>query len=337
MNTKSRSRARLSMPVTHYRAARPRPSSKRKAKTNTVPLSSSSLSSPSAPVKRRKSASRTVSPILDVPSSDAPSTPESSARKKVSSTFVVPDSLAAIREQYRVRQDVLRAQLVLGNQAHAIARRTLGKNKDDEVTPAELKEHTPPWIKTMIELPMAQRKHLERDIEKAVKALEIWKQFGEGVRGFGALSMGALIGERAIPSDFPTVAKLWKYMGMAVINGERQRKCADRDKAIEHAYCPRRRALMFVIGDTLIRAKGEYKAIYDARKPLEAAKLDKEGKPVRPIVAHKRAKRYMEKRLLREFWKAWRRVYGESSVRDAVSSFKALPDSLPLAAAGAEC
>ena len=336
MNTKSRHKATarvspfVSAPCAETPSAR---SSEARATLSTIGRVLPKNASPS----RRKSARVDLLPSIVVPFSDALSTPESSARRRLSPIRSVPDSLAAIRELYRVRQDILRAQLVLGNQAHAIARRTLGKKKDDEITAAELKECTPPWLTAMIDTPKKLRKYHESRIEKAVKSLDIWKQFGEGVRGFGALSMGALIGERAIPSDFPTVAKFWKYMGMAVINGERQRKCADRDKAIEHAYCPRRRALMFVIGDTLIRAKGEYKAIYDARKPLEAAKLDKDGKPVRPIVAHKRAKRYMEKRLLREFWKAWRRVYGESSADDIMSPYVSAPDSLPLAAAGAEC
>ena len=46
-------------------------------------------------------------------------------------------------------------------------------------------------------------------------------------------------------------------------------------------------------------------ALYVERKAYELAR-EVDGKPMTAMHAHNRAKRYVEKRLLRELWKAWR-------------------------------
>ncbi len=102
-------------------------------------------------------------------------------------------------------------------------------------------------------------------------------------------------------------------MGMAVIGGERQRRVAG-EGAIEHGYVARRRSLMWNIGECLIKAQvrkdpadetkriaiGSYGQVYLDRKAYEQTRTESLA------LAHNRAKRYMEKRLLRELWKAWR-------------------------------
>jgi hypothetical protein len=211
----------------------------------------------------------------------------------------VRDQVSVIRELYRQRQDLLNAEGTLARQINRIVARTLKKT---EVTPAEIKAHAPSILLDMKAVPHAAKAALEKQITKLVRQLPAWQQWGEGVRGFGEMSMAAIVGEAGDLHDFANPAKLWKYMGMALIDGERQRKCADKEKAIRHGYCPRRRSVMFVIGDCLIRSGGEYKALYDERKVYEQQKAPE----LAPIVHHRRAKRYMEKRLLRNLWRAWR-------------------------------
>jgi hypothetical protein len=78
---------------------------------------------------------------------------------------------------------------------------------------------------------------------------------------------------------------------------------------------------MFVIGDNLVKGKSAYRAVYDERKVYERQKAQAEGLKVAPSAkipkekhaeyrseghSHLRAKRYMEKRLLRDLWRAWR-------------------------------
>jgi len=81
----------------------------------------------------------------------------------------------------------------------------------------------------------------------------------------------------------------------------------DRNAAyIEHGYSPKRRSRMWNIGDALIKgnADGIYRATYLKRKEYELARNPEMPK----IHAHRRAQRYMEKRLLRDLWRAWGRT-----------------------------
>jgi hypothetical protein len=148
-----------------------------------------------------------------------------------------------------------------------------------------------------------------RKMEKLAKQLPAWKYFGDAVRGFGAASLGVIVAEAGDLSDYATEAKLWKRMGVAVLDGVRQGglgKNASAEAWIEHGYNPQRRSRMWNIGDALIKGNraGKYRTFYLRRKEYELQR-DPEMKPIK---AHRRAQRYMEKRLLRDLWRAWRRT-----------------------------
>jgi hypothetical protein len=154
--------------------------------------------------------------------------------------------------------------------------------------------------------------HLEsialKEMETQAALLPVWKEFGEGIRGFGLGSLAVVIGETGNLSNYETHSRVWKRLGLAVLNGIRQGglpKGAPAEEWIAHGYNRARRSRIFVIGDVLIKVnKGEYRALYDERKAYEIAR-DPE---IRPIVSHRRAQRYMEKALIRALWKAWRRT-----------------------------
>lgn len=115
-------------------------------------------------------------------------------------------------------------------------------------------------------------------------------------KGFGAFNLAGLLGECGEITDYRNPSCLWKRMGLAVIDGERQRKCADADKALIHGYNPRRRALAYIIGDCLIKSNSVPKAVYNERKAKKIA--DGWSK----IHAHCDAKMFMVKRVLRDLW-----------------------------------
>ncbi len=90
---------------------------------------------------------------------------------------------------------------------------------------------------------------------------------------------------------------------------------------INEAYSRRRRSRLFVIGDGLVKTAGPYREVYLARKAYEVARAEELGLIVAPSAKipakrkaefrsvghiHRRAQRYMEKRLLRDLWRAWR-------------------------------
>ena len=160
--------------------------------------------------------------------------------------------------------------------------------------------------------------------EGLAKGMPVWEEFGKSIRGFGLGSLAVIIGEAGDLSNYATDAKLWKRMGVAVLDGTRQgglTKAASDDDWIRHGYNRKRRSWLWNIGDSLIKAQvrkvrdgddedtgerkaiGRYGEIYLRRKAYESERDPGMSK----LHAHRRAQRYMEKRLLRDLWKAWGR------------------------------
>lgn len=144
-------------------------------------------------------------------------------------------------------------------------------------------------------------------MEKLAKELPAWETFGTGIRGFGAGSLAVIVGEAGDLSNYSSHSKLWKRMGLAVMDGIRQgglAKGAGAEAWIEHGYSPSRRSRMWNIGDTIIKGNrdGYYRKVYLDRKAFELAREPE----MKPIKAHRRAQRYLEKRLLKHLWQAWR-------------------------------
>lgn len=242
--------------------------------------------------------------------------------------------IAEIVEVWRLRQDMVRAQQGLTLRAKAILRRLSGgdkaaaeklwraiiawrKAKRPEGTNMSLVEEALlgdaprgalEILPHLTALPPfeAQRAALERQLEKLGKRLPV-AHLAEEIRGVGTLALAKIAAECGDLSAYEKgVSGVWKRAGLAVIDGERQRKKADAEKALEHGYSPARHAVFWNIGEALLKAQGTgeaagpYRRVYDARKAYELAR----GQPL--IAAHKRAARYMLKRLLRDVWRAWR-------------------------------
>jgi len=156
--------------------------------------------------------------------------------------------------------------------------------------------------------------------------LPIWKQFGEPIRGFGLVSLAVIIGECGDIGNYRSHSALWKRCGLAVLNGVRQGglpKSAKAEEWIAHGYNRQRRSRIYVIGDVLVKSNGDgrYRTAYLRRKKYECDRAEANGLIVAPsakipakqaskYMSHghidNRARRYMEKLLLRDLWKAWR-------------------------------
>ena len=186
------------------------------------------------------------------------------------------------------------------------------------------------------------RLEFEKRLEEMAAMLPV-AAWSAGIKGLGLLMLAQIIGEAGDPSKY-TVSALWKRMGLAVIDGGRQRKVTGL-AALEHGYAPARRAVMWNAGDGLIKAGDPYyREVYLARKEYEAttaltaglmvmsatmAEAKKHPEKVRTIGhIHNRAKRFMEKRLLRELWRAWR-----AAMSALTPTTRVPPADLPLAQA----
>lgn len=237
-------------------------------------------------------------------------------------------TIASLRELHRQRQDFHRAEKSLTLQAKAICRRLCAGDKDeanklyaamekgaDDAQAEMARMLTEPFIQARSILE-GNRKRTEKAMEKSAKTLPV-AQWVDGIKGFGIASLAAVIGEAGDLSNYPTHSHLWKRLGLAVIDGGRQRLMPGAD-AIIHGYCPSRRSVVWNVGQCVFKAQsqrvdketgevkkeaGEYRKLYDARKEYELPRV--EGKKAH---AHNRAMRYMEKKLMRDLWKAWRAV-----------------------------
>ena len=238
-----------------------------------------------------------------------------------------------IQQTWRQRQDLHRAEKSLTLQIKSICRRACGGDKGeaallyDAITGSG--EHSKAIFTTSACLPFfaaieaIRPMRLGHEKTLAILAAQLpVVDFVEQTGGFGLLSLAAIVGEAGDLSNYASVARLWKRMGLAVFDGQCQRKHKDKEMAELYGYSPIRRSVMWVIGDTMIksqsaivpkpeskvvrlpRAAGPYRVLYDERKLYELTKLTNVAKP--NGIAHNRAKRYVEKRLLRNLWRAWR-------------------------------
>lgn len=187
-----------------------------------------------------------------------------------------------------------------------------GKSTDDDF---ELVIALSPFIPA-IERFTDELGKIDKAMTKLAKKLPI-APWVESVRGFGFSSLAHLVGEAGDLSAYPSVAGVWKRCGLAVIDGERQRKCADADKASAHGYSPERRSVFWNIAEPIARLQRTWvdKATGEIRKPadpygeyLEAEKARALEAGLSPAHAENRAKRHMAKRVLRDMTVEWRRI-----------------------------
>jgi hypothetical protein len=221
-----------------------------------------------------------------------------------------------IVEVWRARQDMVRAQQKLTLQAKAICRRfTAGdKIEAEKLYQAIINDRDHPMAMqagaAIMPLRAAsrpvedQRKAYERHLTKLGAQLPI-SHMADEIKGIGHLALAKIVGECGDLSAYEKgITGIWKRMGVAVINGERQRKKSG-DEALLHGYAPERRSVLWNIGDALLKAQGKgetagkYRRIYDAVKERERPRVETDGH------AHNRAKREMEKALLEDLWREW--------------------------------
>ena len=232
-------------------------------------------------------------------------------------------TIAQIRALHRDRVYLMETRKILDLRLGALLRRALGWRKDlpeaerkkiANQAAALMKEPEGSELEEMIRLSLKAKEPFEtkerellKDMEKLADTLPVWCTFGEPIRGFGRGSLAVIVAEAGDLSNYADHSKLWKRMGLAVMDGVRQGglpKGASKEDWIAHGYSPMRRSRMWNIGDALIKGnrEGKYRTLYLQRKAYELAREPE----MQPIKAHRRAQRVMEKRLLKDLWRAWR-------------------------------
>lgn len=157
------------------------------------------------------------------------------------------------------------------------------------------------------------RAQVEKQMRKLAQSLPVYS-WATKIKGFGDLGVAIIVGEAGDLSLYATKERVWKRLGLAVIDGERQQRKAGAEAALAHGYNPRRRAEIWTLADSLFRHQwhgakenieagpsGPYGVIYATRK---AATGTREGWS--PKHRDNDARRVMTKALIEDFWKAWR-------------------------------
>jgi hypothetical protein len=224
----------------------------------------------------------------------------------------VSPAVAKIVQLWRLRVRWLKARNTLILQGRAICRSWTEGDKDKanvlfdhaasgEAVDATLQMALTPFLEAIEHFdPML--KSVEKTLRKSARSTALWPWVAD-VRGFGDLNLAGIVGECGEIASYRNPSCLWMRMGLGVVDGGRQRKVLDPELAIVHGYNPSRRAVAFNLGECLIKAGSRYKAVYDERK---AAEMTRDG--ATKIHAHRRAARYMVKRVLRDLWIEAKRV-----------------------------
>lgn len=312
--------------VAQHVIARPKKSRARKgAPPEAISEAIPTAAPPRAKVSRRKDAKEQA--IVRMNTNDKSPAPTPSASGGADEGLLervnqfAPALVSEITMNHRRYEDLRRARARLHLQALAVCR---GLSDGDKTVAAKLLAKPTPDAAAWLAPYLAAMTPLDEAIERQQNVLtKLGRKlpvadWAAGILGISHRQLAMIVGECGIgPGEFRTPSALWKRMGLAVIEGERQRRVVG-DAALVHGYVPRRRALMWNIGETILKAQirnprgpdnkptgdrfaiGQYGQIYIDRRALEATKDE------RDCVIHNRSKRYIEKRLLRELWKAWR-------------------------------
>jgi hypothetical protein len=162
----------------------------------------------------------------------------------------------------------------------------------------------------------AMRANAETEMRALARTLPVWA-WSERVRGLGALGVAIIAaeasGDRGDVGSYATKERLWKRLGLAVIEGERQQRKAG-DAALAHGYNPRRRAEIWAIcSDSMFRhqwrgakedvpahAIGPYGDVYARRREHTKDHDWPLGRK------HNDALRVMTKALIEDYWRVWR-------------------------------
>jgi len=121
---------------------------------------------------------------------------------------------------------------------------------------------------------LLSEKIIAKEIEREVRQIDVYREYLRYVKGLGAVLSAKLICYIKDIERFATVAKLWRYAGLGVVDGKAER----RRRGQKANYNTRFKALMYVIANSFLKTGSKY--------------------------------RRMEKLFLAHVWEKWREIEG---------------------------
>jgi len=148
---------------------------------------------------------------------------------------------------------------------------------------------------------LLSEKIIAKEIEREVRQIDVYREYLRYVKGLGAVLSAKLICYIKDIERFATVAKLWRYAGLGVVDGKAER----RRRGQKANYNTRFKALMYVIANSFLKTGSKYRIIYDRAKEYYTANRDWNKSHI-----HYAALRRMEKLFLAHVWEKWREIEG---------------------------
>lgn len=157
-------------------------------------------------------------------------------------------------------------------------------------------------------------------LDELTADIKIRKEYLSGIKGIGPILSAGIIGWIHPINRFDTVSKLWRYSGLAVIDGHAERK--KRGEKIH--YNPKLKTFMWKVSKSFVYQSAEkspYRKLYDEAKADYKRKFPevvkwmengKEKKKYNPGHLHNMALRKVAKVFLANLWVKWRTVEGLS-------------------------
>lgn len=153
-------------------------------------------------------------------------------------------------------------------------------------------------------------------LDELTAEVQIRKEYLSGIRGIGPILSAGIIGWIHPISRFETISKLWRYSGLAVIDGKAERK--KRGEKLH--YNPKLKSFMWKVSKSFVyqsAEKSSYRKLYDEvkadykRKFPETIVVDGK-KRYNPGHLHNMALRKVAKVFLANLWLKWRVMEGLS-------------------------
>lgn len=135
-----------------------------------------------------------------------------------------------------------------------------------------------------------------RMMREVVKEHPFWEEYLSRIKGIGPAMGAVIIGWLGPLSRFSTVSKLWKYCGLAP--GQR------RVKGQRAGYNVLLKSQLYVLGQSLLRANGWYKQLYDYYKKI----CEEKHPDWRKAKRHMWAQRKVIKKFLSHAWEMWWKI-----------------------------
>lgn len=127
-------------------------------------------------------------------------------------------------------------------------------------------------------------KWLEKEILKKLQDHSIYTEWLKNIKGIGPRLAGSII---AIINDikrFKTISCLWSYAGLGI---DDKGQAIKKQKGQNAKWNHRLKTTLWKIGESFVKTKGGYRALYeqsrkyyDAKFPKKVLLVDKDGKPI---------------------------------------------------------